>query len=55
MQGKIIAGTCLILGIFYLFTILLSRESSESSKSGSEVYHIGCYDIDRPLTYSNDV
>lgn len=53
MLGKIGAGTCLILGIIYLFMTLLSHDSSESSKPGSEVYHIGCYDIDRPLTYSN--
>jgi hypothetical protein len=55
MQGKIFAIALIILGVYILSSVLFGSGSSDDRKKGAEIYHIGCYDIDRPLTYSREI
>ena len=55
MQGKIFAITLLILGIYILGSVLFGGSSTHPAQNDSQVFHIGCYDIDRPLTNSKDI
>jgi hypothetical protein len=52
MQGKIFAIALIILGFYILSSVLFDRGDSEHKNKHAEIYHIGCYDIDRPLTHS---
>lgn len=55
MQGKICAITLIILGVYILSSVLLGRSSKNDEHKSAELYHIGCYDIERPLSHSKDI
>lgn len=55
MQGKIFAIALIFLGVYILSSVLFGRGVEDEKQKGAELYHIGCYDIDRPLTHSKDL
>ncbi len=54
MQGKILAITGLILGFYILASVLMGRNKQQDKAQPNQVYHIGCYDIERPLSSSRE-
>jgi hypothetical protein len=55
MQGKIFAIALIILGVYILNSVLFGKGDRKDESSSAELYHIGCYDIDRPLSHSSDL
>lgn len=55
MLGKVSAITLIILGIYILANVFTGKNSKEEKPKSAELYHIGCYDIDRPLSHSQDI
>ena len=54
MQGKILAITGIILGFYILASVLMGRNKEEVKPQPHQIYHIGCYDIERPLSSSRE-
>jgi uncharacterized protein YoxC len=55
MQGKIFAIALIVLGVYILSSVLSGKEAKEERRKSPELFHIGCYDIDRPLTHSQEL
>ncbi len=55
MQGKIFAIALIVLGVYILSSVFTGKESKDERRKPAELFHIGCYDIDRPLSHSQDL
>lgn len=55
MYGKIFAIAVIVLGVYLIANVFIDKSSKEENTKGAELYHIGCYDIDRPLSHSKDI
>ena len=52
MQGKILWISFIILGLFILYNSIFERLINKNAVKESEMYHLGCFDTDQPLTNS---
>jgi hypothetical protein len=55
MQGKVSAIALIILGLYILASVLFGPPASDDGRPSGELYHIGCYDTNRPLSHSHDL
>lgn len=54
LLGKVFALTILILGVYILYSVVLGKQQPQTKDQPNQIYHIGCYDIERPLSASRD-
>ena len=53
--GKSLSIVFLLFGAYLIYHLLFSGPPAPPRPSSSEVYHIGCYDLERPTNHSADL